>query len=127
MFDPGQVAREHRGPDSDRLTIAQLTGTARRHARWDALAADQKAGVAELREVTGDRSDLLVEVAGIATGTAEGKGEEYLEQGRAAAELCIAAGADESLIPGWIQEGRRRAEAAQHPPFSRPTRTPRRP
>jgi hypothetical protein len=42
VFDPGQVAREHRGPDSDRLTIAQLTGTARRHARWGALAADQK-------------------------------------------------------------------------------------
>ena len=66
-------------------------------------------------------------MAGIALGTSEGKGEEYLEQGRAVAELCIAAGADESLIPQWIEEGRHRAEAAGLPPFSRPRRTPPRP
>jgi hypothetical protein len=35
------------------------------------------------------------------------------------AELCRMAGADEALIPQWIQEGRRRAEAAKLPPFSR--------
>ncbi len=81
----------------------------------------------ELREVAGDRADLLAEVAGIALGTSEGKGEEYLEQGRAVAELCIAAGADESLILPWIDEGRHRAEAAGLPPFSRPRRTPPRP
>jgi hypothetical protein len=43
------------------------------------------------------------------------------------AELCRLAGADEALIPGWIEEGKRRAEAAQLPPFSQPGRTPRRP
>ena len=35
------------------------------------------------------------------------------------AELCRMAGADEALIPQWIDEGRCRAEAAQPPPFSR--------
>ena len=122
------MAHDRLGPDPDRLIVAQLTGAARRHARSGSLTEDQKAaGVAELREVAGYRSDLLAEVAGIAIGTAEGKGEEYLEQGRAVAELCIAAGADESLIPQWTEEGRCRAEAAQHPPFSRPGRAPRRP
>jgi hypothetical protein len=38
--------------------------------------------------------------------------------GQAVAELCRMAGADESLIPQWTAEGRRRAEAAQHPPFT---------
>ena len=34
---------------------------------------------------------------------------------------------DEALIPGWIDEGKRRAEASRMPPFSQPGRTPRRP
>jgi len=106
--------------------VAQLTGTARRHARWGALTqAEQASGVAELREIAGHRADLLAEVAGLALGTAESKGPEYLAQGHAAAELCRLAGADESLIPQWIQEGRRRAAAARLPPFSRPGRAPR--
>jgi hypothetical protein len=42
--------------------------------------------VTELREVAGDRAGLLAEVAGIALGTSEGKGEEYREQGRAVTE-----------------------------------------
>jgi hypothetical protein len=31
---------------------------------------------------------------------------------------CRRAGAGEDLIPGWIEEGRRRSEAARHLPFS---------
>lgn len=47
---------------------------------------------------------------------------------KAAVQPCIAAGADESLIPRWTTEGRRRAEAARKPPFSQPARrAPRRP
>jgi hypothetical protein len=83
-----------------------LDGIARRHARWGTLDEDQKAaGAAELREIERNRPDLLAEVAGLALGTAEGKGPEYLPQGQAVAELCRMAGADESLIPGWIEEG----------------------
>jgi hypothetical protein len=82
-------------------------------------------GAAELRKLAGDRPDLLAEVAGIAPGASESKGPEYSAKGQAVAQLCRLAGADEALIPGWIAEGRRRAEAASLPPFSRPGRTPR--
>jgi hypothetical protein len=83
------------------------------------------AAVAELREVAGDRPDLLAEEAGIQLGFHEGGLDE--PRAKAAAQLLIAAGADESLIPQWAEQGRRRAEAARLPPFSRPGRAPRRP
>ena len=123
------MAHGHRSPDSDRLIVARLDGIARRCARWGDLSeAERPAGAAELREVADDRSDLLAEVAGIALGTSESKGPEYEAQAQALAELCRMAGADESLIPLWIEEGRRRAEAARLPQFSRPgRRIPRRP
>lgn len=57
---------------------------------------------------------------GISLGFYAGPPDEPCAQ--AVAELCIAAGADESLIPGWIEEGWRRAEAASLPPFSLPAR-----
>jgi len=122
------MPQDHRRPDPDRPIVARLTGTAQRHARWGALDEDEKAaGAAELREVAGDRPDLLAEVAGLALGSAERRGPEYEARGQAVAELCRMAGADEALIPQWIDEGRRRAEAAELPPFSRPGRAPRRP
>ena len=94
--------------------MAQLTGTAQRHARWGALDEDEKAAdAAELREVAGDRPDLLADVAGLALGSAERRGSEYEARGQAVAELCRMAGADEALIPQWIQQGRRRAEAVK--------------
>jgi hypothetical protein len=85
------------------------------------------AGAAELREISAGRSDLLAETAGLALGTSESRGEEYRAQAHAVAELCRLAGADENLIPQWIEEGRCRAEARRHPPSSRPGRTPPRP
>lgn len=129
MFDPGKVARDRRVTDHDRLLIARLDGIARRHARWGAATeAEKTAGVAELREIAKGRSDLLAEVAGLAIGTTEAKGHEYRALGQAIAGLCRAAGADESLIPQWAEEGKRRAEARRLPPFSQPgRRTPRRP
>jgi len=84
----------------------------------------RSAGAAELKELAGDRADLLSEVAGLALGTTESKGEEYEAQGQAVADLCGMAGADEDLIPVWIKEGKRWAEAARLPPFSRPGRAP---
>jgi hypothetical protein len=105
----------HPGPD--RILVAQLTGTARHHARWRELAQDeQDATVTELRELAGGRADLLAEVAGIFEGTSEGELDEPLA--RQAAHLCRLAGADETLIPQWIAEGRHRAEAARMPPHS---------
>jgi hypothetical protein len=100
VFDSGWMAQDRPGPDRDRLTVARLDGIARRHARWGGLTeAEKEAGEAELREIAGQRTDLLAEVAGLALGTAEGKGEEYAARGQAVAELCRMAGAGEDLIP----------------------------
>lgn len=117
------MAHDRRGPDPDRLLIARLDGIAKRHATWnEPTEPEVAAAVAELREVAGDRPDLLAETAGILLGASEGRLDE--PRARAAAQFCIAAGADESLIPRWIAEGRRRAEIRRHPPFSQAGRTP---
>jgi hypothetical protein len=117
VFDPGKMAHDRRGPDRDRLLVARISGIAKRHSRWrEPTESEIAVAGAELREVAGDRPDLLAEVAGILLGASEGRVDE--PRARAAARLCIAAGADESLIPGWAEEGRRRVEAARHPPFS---------
>jgi hypothetical protein len=110
------------------MLAGRLTSIAQRRARWGELTEEQRAaGAAELREIAGDRPDLLAEVAGLSLGTAESKGPEYKAQADAVAGLCRLAGADESLIPGWVAEGRSRAEARRIPPFSQPGRPPLRP
>ena len=117
--------QDHRpGPRPDRILVAELTGTARHHARWRELAQDeQDAAVTELRELADERADLLAEVAGIFEGTSEGEPDEPLA--RQAAHLCRLAGADQTLIPHWIAEGRRRAGAARTQPHSgQPRGTP---
>jgi hypothetical protein len=126
MFDSGQMANYHRASDSDRLLTARLMGVAKRHAPWREPTQDETdAAVPQLREIAGDRPDLLAEVAGILLGASQGELDE--PRSKAAASFCIAAGADESLIPGWIEEGRRRVAIRRKPPFSDPARrTPRR-
>ena len=59
--------------------------------------------------MAGGRADLLAECAGIALGTSEGTLEGFRHHRVEVAELCIAAGADETLIGPWIEVGRRRA------------------
>jgi hypothetical protein len=114
-FDPGTVNQDHFAPAGDRLLVAQLTGTARHHARWRDLTADeQAAAVTELRELAAGRADLLAQVAGIFEGASAGRHDEPLA--RQAAALCRLAGADDALIPQWAAEGRRRAQAARQPP-----------
>jgi hypothetical protein len=105
---------------ADQILAAQLTGAARQHARWPPLTADEHdAAVAALRELAAGRADLLAQVAGLLEGSAEGQPDELLK--RQAAQLCREAGADEALIPQWIEEGRRRADALR-PPFGAPRR-----
>jgi hypothetical protein len=102
-------------PAADRLLVAQLTGTARHHARWRGLTGDeQAAAVTELRELAAGRADLLAQVAGIFEGASADRHDEPLA--RQAAALCRLAGADDALIPRWAAEGRRRAQAARQPP-----------
>ena len=112
-------------PDSARLIVASLSGAAQRHVNWhQPTEREAAAAVAEFAEIIGGRDDgpaLLAEVAGLALGTAEGKGQEYQAKARAVAGLCRQAGADENLIAAWTEEGRRRANAVR-PPFGAPRR-----
>lgn len=120
-FDACRMSRERSELDRDRLVVAELNGAAKRHAQWrDLTQAETETAVAELREIAGARSDLLAETAGILLGVGEGRLDEPVSQ--AAAQLCIAAGADERLIPGWIQEGRHRAENRRRRSFPDPAR-----
>jgi hypothetical protein len=101
----------------DRILVAQLSGTARHHARWRELTADEHdAAVAELRELAAGRADLLAEVAGLGEGFSEGELDEPLAN--QAAALCRLAGADLEAIPEWAAEGRRRRARARLPPLS---------
>lgn len=120
------MPQDRPGSARDRLLVARLDGTATRHAQWrEPTETEIAAAVADLREIAGDRPDLLAETAGILLGASEGSLDEL--RARAAARFCIAAGADESLIPAWVEEGRRRAAERRMPPFSQPRRTPPRP
>jgi hypothetical protein len=102
-------------PAADRILVAQLTGEARHHARWRELTAgEHAAAVAALRELAAGRADLLAQVAGILEGASEGRLDE--PRSRQAAQLCRDAGADPAAVPGWIEEGRRRAASARRPP-----------
>jgi hypothetical protein len=119
------MARDRYVPDSARLIMASLSGAAERHVnRHEPDERETADAVAEFAKIIGDRNDgpaLLAEVAGLALGTAEGQGEEYRTKARAVADLCRRAGADEKLIPGWTQEGRRRANVSR-PPSGAPRR-----
>ena len=91
----------------DKALLAEITGVARRLARGQLSGAEQQEAAATLSQVAHDRADLLAESAGLAIGSHEGDRDEarHLQ----AAQLCIEAGADLSLIPQWVEEGRRRA------------------
>jgi hypothetical protein len=104
-------------PQAGRLLIAEIRGEARRRARWRELGGDEEdAVVTALRDLAGDRADLLAEVPGVLEVTSDGELDEPLA--RQAAGLCRKAGADPAAIPAWAAEGRRRRAAANRPPFS---------
>jgi hypothetical protein len=106
-------------PDPDQLTVARLTGAAQRHAPWrEPTSAETAAAVDELREIAGDRGDLLAQVAGLLIGFYRRTGEEV--KAHVAARYCIAAGADPDLVPHWIQVGGHRAAVARQAPYVRP-------
>jgi hypothetical protein len=97
----------------DKALLAEITGVARRLARGQLSGAEQQEAAAALSQVARGRADLLAESAGLAIGTHEGGRDEvrHLQ----AAQLCIDAGADLSLIPQWVEEGRRRAAGSPSP------------
>jgi hypothetical protein len=97
----------------DKALLAEITGVARRLARGQLSGAEQQEAAATLSQVAQGRADLLAESAGLAIGTHEGGRDEarHLQ----AAQLCIEAGADLSLIPQWVEEGRHRADGRRSP------------
>lgn len=105
-------------PDPDRLRYAQIAGAAARHAQAWLTAEQETAAVAELAQAAAGRADLLAECAGTALGFGEGGPDAG--RYRQIAELCIAAGADPSLIGRWIAVGRERAAAARARPYAGP-------
>jgi len=81
-----------------------LSGTARYHARWRELTADEEAAaLAVMHEMAAGRADLLAEVADVALGFYEGELEEPLTH--QATGLCRKAGAGEEAIPGGSRRG----------------------
>jgi hypothetical protein len=105
-------------PDPDRLRYAQIAGAAARHAQAWLTAEQEAAAVAELAQAAAGRADLLAECADTALGFGEG-GPDAARY-RQIAELCLAAGADRSLIGRWVAVGRERAAATRARPHAGP-------
>jgi hypothetical protein len=103
------MAIARRKPDPDGIIGAKIAGTASRHAGREPLDVD--AALAELREVAGDRADLLAERAGIIFGFRDENERDGRWPSRALqAALCIAAGADLTRLTEWIAVGQERAQ-----------------
>src|SRR5215469_16244397 len=97
-------------PESDHLLYGRIAGAAAKHAAaWQLGGRGKAAAIAELAEASEGRADLLAKCAGLALGY----GERQPDAGhyQRIAELCIAAGADKTLIERWIVAGQRRAAA----------------
>jgi hypothetical protein len=97
----------------DKALLAEITGVARRLARGQLSRAEQQEAAAALSQVAQGRADLLAEAAGLAIGSQEGGRDEARHL--RAAQLCIDAGADLSLIPQRTEAGHRPAGAAPSP------------
>jgi hypothetical protein len=83
------------------------------------MAEDERqAAVGEMRKLAGGRADLLAHVCGIELGFGEGEPADTMSLSLRVAALCREAGADESLIPEWIEIGRQRRADARQLPFS---------
>jgi hypothetical protein len=96
-------------PRPDRLAL-QATGPAARPTDSGLLTAEQEAAaVAELMRA-GGWAALLIECAGLVLGY----GEHQVDAARyrQIAELCVAAGVDQTLIEAWIEVGHQRAGTA---------------
>ncbi len=97
-------------PETDRILIAEIWGEARR-AQWRQLAEDgEAAAVAALRELAGERADLLAEAAGILEGTSEEELDEPLAQ--QAAQGRRRRVRDPGMDPGRQAAGSRSQDAA---------------
>ena len=104
-------------PGKDRLLFGRIVSIAARHASaWRPGGEENAAAITGLAEVAGGRADLLAKCAGLALGYGECQPEAGHYQRMA--ELCIAAGADKTLIQRWIDVGRQRATTVKAIPYT---------
>jgi hypothetical protein len=90
--------------------VAQATRPATRLAHSGLLTAEQEAAVvAELTQASRGAT-LLAECAGLALGY--GEHQVGADRYRQIAELCVAAGVDQTLIQAWIEVAQQRASTA---------------
>ena len=109
------------GSDPDHLRYAQIAAAAARYVQgWRFTAEEEAAAIAELAQAAAGRADLLAERGGTALGFSEGGLEAA--RNRQIAELCIAAGADETLMGRWVAVGRELAARVAAMPSCRPVR-----
>ena len=95
----------------DRLLAPPATGPATLPATgWRLTAEEEATTVAALTQADARWAALLAECAGLALGY----GEHQFDAARyrQIAELCIAAGVDETLVEAWIEVGRQRSSTA---------------
>jgi hypothetical protein len=102
---------------SDQIVSARIAAVCRCYCARGRIEHQDQA-VAELRELAGDRPDLLAEHAVVALGLAQAGGELQAPGFQAEAELCRAAAAEETVIRQWIETGRPRAEQGRQQPYT---------
>jgi hypothetical protein len=96
-------------PDRVLATPATLPATLPAPS-WRLTADEEAAAAAELQHAAAGWAALLAECAGLALGYGEHQCDAA--RYRQITGLCMAAGADQTLVEAWIQVGRQRASTA---------------
>jgi hypothetical protein len=99
---------------TDRLRTQTIGPAAPLAPSWRLTAGEEATAVAELKQAAAGLAVLLAECAGLALGYGEHQCDAA--RYRQIADLCIAAGIDETLIEAWIEVGRQRASTARPSP-----------
>ena len=95
----------------DRLLVTPSIGPTTPFTPGRQLTAEEEAtAVAELKHAAAGWAALLAECAGLTLGY--GEHQPGAARYRHIAELCVAAGVDQTLVEAWIEVGRQRASAA---------------
>lgn len=93
-------------PDTDEEMLAQIADVCRWYAAGGPPTAQrQAAALAELAHITAGRTDLLARYAGQSLARHDTRPDVAMYE--RAAQLCITAGADMSLIGRWCHESRK--------------------
>jgi hypothetical protein len=93
-----------------RLGTPSIAPAAPATPRWRLTAEQEATAAAELKQAAAGGAALLAECAGLALGY--GEHQPGAARYRHIAELCVAAGVDQTLVEAWIEVGRQRASAA---------------